>query len=85
MMLKIFKKSGEIPWTKATVAVSAGLKNGMDLQERYFCFRWGQDCAWIDMIDFAQSSPVRYIQRDLQVARVIIPVNNDNMGWKTLQ
>jgi len=39
----------------------------------------------IDMIDFAQSSPVRYIQRDLQVARVIIPVNNEQYGLENIQ
>jgi len=44
----------------------------------------GSDCAWIDMIDFTQSSSLRYIQRDLQVARVIVPVNNGQYGVENI-
>jgi hypothetical protein len=34
----------------------------------------GEDCAWIDLIDFSVSNPVQYIQRDLEVARIVNPV-----------
>jgi hypothetical protein len=44
----------------------------------------GSDCAWIDMIDFAQSSPLTYIQRDLQVARVGIPSSNEQYGLENI-
>ena len=81
---EIFKKSGEIPWTKATVAVSAGLNKMEWIYRKDISVSDGSDCAWIDMIDFAQSSPVRYIQRDLQVARVIIPVNNEQYGLENI-
>ena len=40
----------------------------------------GSDCAWLDMIDFAQSNPVNYIQKDLQVARIVTPAVKDQYG-----
>jgi hypothetical protein len=36
------------------------------------------------MIDFAQSSPLTYIQRDLQVARVGIPSSNEQYGLENI-
>ena len=73
--VEIFKKSGEIPWTKKTVAVPAGLIRWNGFTERTILVSQGSDCAWIDMIDFAQTSPVNYIQKDLQVARIVTPAD----------
>jgi Peptidase family C25/Propeptide_C25/Peptidase family C25, C terminal ig-like domain/Secretion system C-terminal sorting domain len=82
--VEILKKSGEIPWTKAAFSVSAGL-NKMEWNYRKDnSVSQGSDCAWIDMIDFTQSSSVKYIQRDLQVARVIIPHNNEQYGQENI-
>ena len=47
---------------------------------RISLFPAGADCAWIDLIDFAGSSAVSYIQKDLQVARIITPVQKDKFG-----
>ncbi len=44
----------------------------------------GADCAWIDLIDFAGSSPVSYIQKDLQVARIVTPFQKDKFGKETV-
>jgi len=44
----------------------------------------GSDCAWIDLIDFAQSSPVNYIQSDLQLARIVTPIKKDKYGQETI-
>ena len=44
----------------------------------------GSDCAWIDMIDFAQSSQINYIQKDLQVARIVTPIITDLYGQETI-
>jgi len=44
----------------------------------------GSNCAWIDMIDFAGSGSVRYIQKDLQVARIVTPIQKDRFGQGTV-
>ncbi len=44
----------------------------------------GADCAWIDLIDFAESSPVLYIKNDIQVAKIINPVQKEKYGFETL-
>jgi hypothetical protein len=82
--VEIMKKSGEIPWTKSAVAVSAGLNKMEWIYRKDNSVSQGSDCAWIDMIDFAQSSPVTYIQRDLHVARVIIPASNGKYGDESI-
>jgi hypothetical protein len=44
----------------------------------------GSDCAWIDMIDFAVSGSVNYIQKDLQVAKIVTPIQKDQYGQETV-
>ncbi|MCX6326631.1 MAG: C25 family cysteine peptidase [Bacteroidia bacterium] len=81
---EVFKKSGETGWTKKAIPVTAGLnkmewiyyKDGTKLE--------GSDCAWIDMIDFAGSGTVKYIQKDIQVARIVTPVQKDQNGQGTV-
>jgi Peptidase family C25/Propeptide_C25/Peptidase family C25, C terminal ig-like domain len=82
--VEILKKSGEIPWTKKVVPVSAGLNKMEWIYRKDNSVSQGSDCAWIDLIDFAQSSPVNYIQKDLQVARIVAPAKNDQYGQETL-
>jgi hypothetical protein len=36
------------------------------------------------MIDFAESSPVRYIQKDLDLAKIVSPVQKDRFGYETV-
>jgi hypothetical protein len=82
--IEVFKKSGEVPWTMKSVAVPAGYNK---LEWDYYkdnSKSSGYDCAWIDMIDFAGASPVSYIQKDLQVARIVTPVQKDRFGQGTL-
>jgi hypothetical protein len=74
--VEILRKSGEIPWTSCTVAVSAGINKMEWNYKKDSSVSKGSDCAWIDKIDFAQSSTVSYIQKDLQVARIVIPLIN---------
>ena len=82
--VEILKKSGEIPWTKKVVAVRAGL-NKMEWSYQKDNSYWkGSDCAWIDMIDFAQTSPVNYIQKDLDVAKIVTPVKDKQYGKETI-
>jgi hypothetical protein len=81
---EIFRKSGEIQWTKNVAAVKAGLNKMEWIYKKDNSVSQGLDGAWIDMIDFAQSSPVSYIQKDLQVARIVTPVRNDKYGSETI-
>jgi hypothetical protein len=82
--VEMLKKSGEIPWTKAAFPVSAGLNKMEWAYKKDPSVSMGSDCAWIDMIDFAQSSPITYIQRDLQIARVVVPSNNEQYGLENI-
>jgi hypothetical protein len=82
--VEIFKKSGEIPWTKKAVAVPEGLNKMEWTYRKDNSVSQGSDCAWIDKIDFAQSSPVNYIQRDLQVAKIEAPVKKDQYGQEII-
>jgi hypothetical protein len=82
--VEIFKKSGEIPWTKKAVAVQAGLNKMEWVYKKDNSVSQGSDCAWIDMIDFAQSGTVSYIQRDLQVARIVLPVRNEQYSQEDI-
>jgi len=81
---EIFKKSGEISWTKMTVPVSAGLNKMEWMYKKDNSVSQGLDCAWIDMIDFAQTSPVNYIQKDMQVARIVTPAISEQYGLETI-
>ncbi len=78
--VEIFKKSGETLWTKVVIAVPAGLNRLEWIYKKDNTVSKGSDCAWIDLIDFAQYSPVNYIQNDLQVARIVSPVKKDKYG-----
>jgi hypothetical protein len=82
--VEIFKKSGEIPWTKKVVAVSAGLNKMEWSYKKDNSVSQGSDCSWIDMIDFAQTSTVSYIQRDLKVARILVPWKDEQYGQETI-
>ena len=82
--VEIFRKSGEIPWTKKTFPVKAG-QNIMEwIYEKDASQNSGADCAWIDLIDFTGSSSVKYIQKDLQVARIVTPIQKDRFGQGTV-
>lgn len=81
---EVFKKSGEIPWIRVAIPVQSGLNKMEWNYNKDSKMKSGADCAWIDMIDFAGSSPVSYIQKDLQVARIVTPVQKDQRGQGTV-
>jgi len=81
---EIFKESGEIPWTKIAVPVLSGLNKMEWIYSKDQSVSSGTDCAWIDLIDFAESSSVSYIQKDLQVARIVAPFQKDKYGHETV-
>jgi hypothetical protein len=81
---EIFSKSGEIPWTEVAVPVSAGINKLEWTYSKDQSVSSGADCAWLDLIDFAGSSSVDYIENDLQVARIVTPVQKDKYGKETV-
>ena len=78
---EVFKKSGEIPWTEIAVPVPAGANKMEWIYSKDQSVSNGADCAWIDLIDFAESSPVNYIEKDLQVARIVTPSQKDKYRY----
>jgi hypothetical protein len=81
---EIFKKSGEIPWTKISFPVKAGMNKMEWIYKKDVSVNSGADAAWIDMIDFASTGSVSYIKRDLQVARIVTPFKKDAYGEETV-
>lgn len=77
---EILKKSGELAWTKIAIPVSAGLNKFEWVYRKDNSVSGGADCAWIDMIDFAVAGPVQYIRKDLQVARIVTPIERNHLG-----
>lgn len=76
----MMRKSGEIPWEPATVAVPAGFNKMEWVYVKDASVTSGLDQAMIDMIDFAKTSPVKYISKDILTARIISPVKKETMG-----
>jgi hypothetical protein len=80
---EVIRDSGEKPWKRVAIPVKAG----------YNIFEWKytkdrsaslfSDCVWIDMIDFSVNGSVKYIKRDLEVAR-ILPVEKNQIGQGTV-
>jgi hypothetical protein len=81
---EIFKKSGEVPWSRKAVAVSAGLNTMEWSYVKDNSVSLGSDCAWIDMIDFAQSASLSYIRKDLAVARIVMPDMINQIGQSAI-
>ncbi len=77
---ELLKKSGEVPWERKSVPVPAGLATMEWIYKKDNSVSQGADCAYIDLIDFSVSSPVKYIQKDLEVARIVSPGLKNKYG-----
>ena len=77
---EIFTSSGEVPWTNKAVAVSAGLNEMEWIYKKDQSVSSGSDCAWIDMIDFLKTSSVTYIKKDLKVAKITSPFQEEDIS-----
>lgn len=77
---EMLKASGETPWTKKVVAVPAGINVMEWTYKKDNSVSQGADCAWLDLIDFTASSPLRYIKRDLELARIVNPLQKSSFG-----
>jgi len=70
---EVLRKSGETDWIRFAAEVKTGLNKFEWSYKKDNSTTEGSDCAWIDMIDFAGSGSLKYIQKDIQVARVLPP------------
>jgi hypothetical protein len=75
----VLKVSGEVPWAEASIPVAGGF-NKMDwIYAKDGSVSAGSDMAMVDNIDFAKSSSVKYISRDILAARITSPVKKENL------
>ncbi len=81
---EVMKQSGEIPWTRLAVPVAAGPNILEWKYSKDQSVSSGADCAWLDLIDFAGSGQVTYIAKDLEVARIVSPVQKNSYGQETV-
>jgi hypothetical protein len=81
---EIFKKSGETGWTLAKVPVLKGLNTMEWTYRKDQSVSQGNDCAWIDLIDFATAGGLSYIQKDISVARISAPGKKERYGRELL-
>lgn len=81
---EIFKRSGEVPWTKRVVPVPAGVNKMEWKYKKDQSVSGGADCAYLDMIDFAVNGYVSYIQKDLNVTKLSEPVEKEKFGKETI-
>lgn len=78
--IEVFRKSGETSWEKTAVPVKAGYNKLEWIFSMDASTLGGNNCAWIDVIDFANTSSVRYVEKDLEVAKIVTPINRDPYG-----
>lgn len=79
------KRSGEVPWTTVEIPVSAGLNDLVWSYSKDGSVTLGDDCALIDLIDFAGSGTVRYIRKDLRLEKIEEPVEINSVGQGDLR
>ncbi|MCJ7449456.1 MAG: C25 family cysteine peptidase [Bacteroidales bacterium] len=77
---EVLRKSGETLWEEKVIFVPAGFNDMEWIYKKDQSVSNGADCAFLDMIDFAGSGSVRYIQRDIEVARIVSPSQKDQLG-----
>jgi uncharacterized protein YbcI len=81
---EIVRRSGETNWIRQSVPVPAGYNKMEWIYKKDNSVSQGADAAWIDVIDFSGSARVNYIQKDLEVARIITPVQKEIYGKESV-
>jgi len=81
---EIIRKSGESGWEIKSVPVPAGLNILEWSYKKDNSVSQFADGAWIDLIDFSGSVKVDYIQKDLETARIISPVQKEIYGQEVV-
>lgn len=81
---EILRKSGESNWEIKSVPIPAGLNILEWSYKKDNSVSQGADGAWIDLIDFSGSVKVDYIQKDLETARIVSPVQKETYGQEVV-
>ncbi len=82
--VEIARKSGESYWEKSAVKVTAGINKMEWIYKKDNSVSEGADAAWIDLIDFSGLTRVQYIKRDIEVARILTPVQKEIYGQEPI-
>ncbi len=77
---EVLRISGEKEWERKSIEVPAGLNKMEWIYKKDNSVSMFADCAFIDLIDFSVSASVKYIQRDIEVARIEAPVQKEVYG-----
>jgi len=77
---EVLKYSGETSWEKFKIAVPAGFNLMEWIYKKDNSVSQGADGAWVDLIDFSGSTHVNYIKRDIELARIVTPVQKEVYG-----
>ena len=77
---ELMRYSGETVWDRIVIPVQAGFNLMEWIYKKDNSVSQGADCAWIDLIDFSGSTQVNYIQRDIEVAEIVEPVQKEVYG-----
>jgi hypothetical protein len=78
--IELMRYSGETIWDRIEIPVPAGFNLMEWIYKKDNSVSAGADGAWIDLIDFSGSTHVNYIQRDIEVARIVTPVQKEVYG-----
>ena len=81
---EVLKASGETGWKPFAAKVEAGLNTFEWSYVKDPSQTYGMDCAWIDMIDFTTTGSLKYIQKDLEVARVVPPPQKNRYSMEPI-
>ena len=82
--IELMRYSGETVWDRIEIPVPAGFNLMEWIYKKDNSVSVGADGAWIDLIDFSGSTHVNYIQRDIEVARIVTPVQKEVYGKETV-
>jgi len=70
---EVLRESGETGWKQFSGQVESGLNIFEWSYDKDKNFSVGEDCAWIDIIDFTTAGLLKYVENDLAVARIVPP------------
>ena len=80
--VEIMKISGESGWQRKSIGMPAGLNKLEWVYRKDNSVSQGADCALIDLIDFSSTVPVKYITKDIELRRIITPVQKEIYGME---
>src|SRR5512139_1129708 len=74
---EVMKISGETEWKRKSVEIPAGFNMMEWIYKKDNSVSQGADYAQIDLIDFSETAPVKYIEKDIELLRMTSPVQKE--------